>query len=239
MKGIRDILVLSLMVLCVLGLYAFAGSRHHNKNLSDVNISFTDYSNPIVSLENVNKLLIQKEDTLGKPTVENLDLNRSEMRLDAHPMIRTAEVSVDLNGRLHVLVEPRVPIARLMGSTDVYLDQDNKIMPLSSEHTVLVPIVTGFKEAFQEELHLFLMFLNKDALLQPSITQIGFDKNGNVTLGLRAHDTRVYLGELEGFEWKMENFKAMLAKLEKDKTLDQVEKMDLRFNRQVIVVKKS
>jgi cell division protein FtsQ len=207
--------------------------------LADINISFTDYSDPLVSEENVNKLLIQKEDTLGNPYVENLDLNTSEMRLDAHPMIRTAEVSVDLNGRLEVLVEPRMPIARIMGSTDVYLDRDNKIMPLSSEHTVLVPIVTGFKEAYQQELYSFLMFLNQDELLHMGITQVGFDRSANVTLRLRAHALKVQLGKLEGYEWKLQNFKAMLAKLEKDKTVDQIEKIDLRFNHQVIVVKKS
>ncbi len=239
MKGLKDILILVIISLCVLGLYAFAEARHTRRSLTDINISFTDYSDPLISEINVNKLLIQKEDTLGKPYVENLDLNKSEMRLDAHPMIRTAEVSVDLNGRLDVLVEPRVPLARILGTTDVYLDKDNKIMPLSSEHSVLVPIVTGFKEAYQEDLYAFLTDINEDPLLDMAITQVGFDKNGNVTLRLRAHDLKIQLGKLRGYTWKLQNFKAMLAKMEKDKTVDQVEKIDLRFNHQVIVVKKS
>jgi cell division protein FtsQ len=59
-----------------------------------------------------------------------------------------------------------------------------------------------------------------------------------VSLRLRAHNLRVELGKLDGYEWKMSNFKAMLAKLEKDKTVDQIKKIDLRFDHQVIVVKK-
>ncbi|WP_228547252.1 cell division protein FtsQ/DivIB [Nonlabens antarcticus] len=238
MRGLKDILILCLVSLSILGLYAFAGNRHDRLRVNDINISFTDYSNPLISEGNVNKLLIQKDDTLKNSYTENLDLNKSEMRLDANPMIRAAEVSVDLNGKLNVLVEQRTPIARIIGKTDSYLDVDNKLMPLSSEHTVLVPIVTGFKEAYQEELYSFLMYLKADDLLEMGITQIGFDKNGSVSLRLRAHSLKVQMGELKGYEWKMPNFKAMLAKLEKDKTVDSVEKIDLRFDHQVIVVKK-
>jgi cell division protein FtsQ len=238
MKRFKDLLILCVISLTILGLYAFAGKRHEKRKLQDINISFTDYSDPLISVVNVNKLLILKEDTLANPYVENLDLNRSEMRLDANPMIRTAEVSVDLNGQLDVLVEQRVPIARIIGAKDSYLDTDNELMPLSSEHTVLVPLVTGFKKQYQEGLFSFLMFLKEDELLHMTITQIGFDKSGNVSLRLRAHGLRVELGKLDGYEWKMSNFKAMLAKLEKDKTVDQINKIDLRFDHQVIVVKK-
>jgi cell division protein FtsQ len=238
MKRFKDLLILCIISLTILGLYAFAGKRHEKRKLQDINISFTDYSDPLISVVNVNKLLIQKEDTLANPYAENLDLNKSEMRLDANPMIRTAEVSVDLNGQLDVLVEQRVPIARIIGNKDSYLDTDNEVMPLSSEHTVLVPLVTGFKTEYQEKLFSFLMFLRQDELLHMAITQIGFNKNGNVSLRLRAHNLRVELGKLDGYEWKMSNFKAMLAKLEKDKTVDQIKKIDLRFDHQVIVVKK-
>jgi cell division protein FtsQ len=238
MKTFKDLVILCIISLTIFGLYAFAGKRHERRKLQGINISFTDYSDPLISVVNVNKLLILKEDTLANRYTENLDLNKSEMRLDANPMIRTAEVSVDLNGRMDVLVEQRVPIARIISNKDSYLDTDNQLMPLSNEHTVLVPLITGFKTEYQEGLFSFLMFLRQDQLLHMAITQIGFNKNGNVSLRLRAHNLRVELGKLDGYEWKMSNFKAMLAKLEKDKTVDQIKKIDLRFDHQVIVVKK-
>ena len=181
--------------------------------------------------------MIQKEDSVDNRLVEKLDLNRSETRLVADPMIRAAEVSVDLNGRLNVVVEQREPLARLMGSPNVYLDGDNEIMPLSGEHTALVPVVMGFKPEFQDELYEFLIYLGDDELLNAAVTQIVLDSKGNATLMLRSNQMRLKLGKLDKLQSKMTNFKAMLAKVEKDKTVDQIEAMDLRFEDQVVLVK--
>ncbi|KQC34530.1 cell division protein [Nonlabens sp. YIK11] len=183
-------------------------------------------------------MLIQKEDSVDNRLVEKLDLNKSETRLVADPMIRAAEVSVDLNGKLHVMVEQRRPLARLLGGLTVYLDSDNSMMPLSSEHTALVPVVLGFKPEFQEELYEFLVYLENDELLHAAVTQIVLDSKGNATLMLRSNDMRLKLGKLDKLHSKMTNFKAMLAKVEKDKAVDQIKAMDLRFDGQVIVVKK-
>lgn len=238
MKKVTKMLILPLVVILVLALYSFANKRHRNKEVTDIKISFTDYSDPFISETNVNKLLIQKEDSVNNLFVEKLDLNKSESRLVADPMIRTAEVSVDLNGKLQVKVEQRVPIARLMGSENGYLDDDNLIMPLSKEHTALVPVVTGFKPEFQEQLYNFIKFVRKDELLNTAITQIALSNNGNATLMLRSSDMRLKLGKLEQVERKMSNFKAMLAKVEKDNRVSQIKSMDFRFDQQVVVTKK-
>jgi len=239
MKKILKLLILPVVILVILALYSFAGKRHHAREINDIKISFTDYSDPFISEKNVNKLLIVKEDSVKNLLAEKLDLNKSETRLVADPMIRTAEVSVDLNGRLNVVVEQRTPIARLVGSKNMYLDSDNQLMPLSSEHTALVPVITGFQAEFQEQLFDFLEYVRHDELLHIAITQIALSKNGEAVLMLRSHDMRLKMGKLEQVDQKMSNFKAMLAKVEKDKTVDQIKSMDLRYDRQVIVVKKS
>ena len=238
MKRILKLLILPVIIAGILAMYSFANKRHYNREIQDIKISFTDYSDPFISEDNVNKLLIQKEDSVDNRLVEKLDLNRSETRLVADPMIRAAEVSVDLNGRLNVVVEQREPLARLMGSPNVYLDGDNEIMPLSGEHTALVPVVMGFKPEFQDELYEFLIYLGDDELLNAAVTQIVLDSKGNATLMLRSNQMRLKLGKLDKLQSKMTNFKAMLAKVEKDKTVDQIEAMDLRFKDQVVLVKK-
>jgi len=238
MKKVFNILILPVVIAVILALYSFAGQRHFNREMTDIKISFTDYSDPFISELNVNKLLIQKRDSAQNLLAENLDLNKSEERLVADPMIRAAEVSVNLNGQLNVVVEQREPIARLVGNKNEYLDSDNKLMPLSENHAALVPIITGFEAEFQDEVFDFLSYVREDQLLDIAITQIALDKKGNATLLLRSSDMRLEMGRLNKIESKMANFKAMLAKVEKDKTVDQIKKMDLRFDRQVVVVKK-
>ncbi len=238
MKRILIMAILPLVMIVILALYSFAGRRYETKKVESVNISFTDYSDPFISQDNVNKLLIQNQDSVDNLLIEKLDLNRSEGQLVADPMIRTAEVSIDLNGELSVIVEQRKPLARLMGTTTGYLDTDNTIMPLSNEHTALVPLVTGFDTKFQGELFDFLIKLQQDPLLSMAITQVALDKRGKAILRVRSSDMRLKMGRLIHVENKLNNFKAMLAKVEKDKTIDQIESMDLRFDQQVIVVKK-
>ncbi|MEO9954037.1 cell division protein FtsQ/DivIB [Nonlabens sp.] len=238
MHKIKNIIKLVLVIVLVISLYAFASSRYEARKLKDVNITFTDYSDPLISEKNVNKLLIQNGDSIENLTIENLDLNKSELRLVQNAMIRDAEVSVSLDGLLKAVVRPRKPIARIMGKPDSYLDQDNLIMPLSKEHTVNVPLVYGFSENVQDKTFELINFIRNDELLKASFTQIKFDKREEVTLSVRALDFKVKLGRVEKLDHKMINYKAFLTKMQKDKQLGDIKTIDLRFNNQVVVTKR-
>jgi cell division protein FtsQ len=227
-----------LVILLVISLYAFASSRYKNRKLKDISITFTDYSDPLISEKNVNKLLIQNNDTVKNLIIENLDLNKSEWRLVQNAMIRDAEVSVSIDGLLKAVVQPRKPIARIMGKTNAYLDQDNLIMPLSKEHTVNVPLVYGYKKNVQDKTFELINFIKSDELLKASFTQVAFDKRDEVTLSVRAFDFKVKLGKVEKLDHKMVNYKAFLAKMQKDKGLSEIKSIDLRFDNQVVVIKK-
>jgi cell division protein FtsQ len=220
------------------GLFAFASKRHESTKIKSVNISFTEYNDPLISEDNVNKLLIQSMDSVTNLTVENLDLNRSEMQLESNPMIKEAQVSVDLAGQIDVVVEQRVPIARIMDGKRQYLDLDNRLMPLSQEHSVLVPLVTGFKKEIQDELYRLIIYLRNDHLLREAITQIQISSQQDLLLSVRAHDFKIRLGDIKNLDQKMTHFKTMLVKLEREKKLNQVSQLDLRFDHQVVVIQK-
>ncbi|MFT5926140.1 MAG: cell division protein FtsQ [Rubritalea sp.] len=238
MHKFKNIIKLVLVTLLVISLYAFASNRYKLRKLKAVSITFTDYSDPFISEKNVNKLLIQNNDTVKNLIIENLDLNSSEMRLLGNAMIREAEVSVSLDGLLKVVVQPRKPIARIMGNTNAYLDQDNLIMPLSKEHTVNVPLVFGYHKKVQDKTFELINFIKSDELLKASFTQVEFDKREEVTLLVRAFNFKVKLGRVERLEHKMINYKAFIAKMQKDKSLDAIKTIDLRFDNQVVVTKK-
>jgi cell division protein FtsQ len=238
MHKLKNIIKLVLVILLVISLYAFASSRYKNRKLKDISITFTDYSDPLISEKNVNKLLIQNNDTVKNLIIENLDLNKSELRLVQNAMIRDAEVSVSLDGLLKAVVQPRKPIARIMGKTNAYLDQDNLIMPLSKEHTVNVPLVYGYSKSVQDKTFELINFIKNDELLKASFTQVTFDKRDEVSLSVRAFDFKVKLGKVEKLDHKMTNYKAFLAKMQKDNGLSEIKSIDLRFDNQVVVIKK-
>ena len=74
--------------------------------------------------------------------------------------------------------------------------------------------------------------------MNSSFTQIDFDKDQEVTLSVRAFDFKVKLGKVEKLDHKMINYQALIAKMQKDNRLDELKTIDLRFDNQVVVIKK-
>jgi cell division protein FtsQ len=231
-------LFLVLVFALVLGLYAFASHRFKSREVKKIEIKFLGKADPLISEVNVNKLLIQKQDTAHKLFLEKLDLNNCELRLVNNAMIRNAEVSFTLDGELEVVVEQREPIARIMVGGHSYLDHDNKLMPLSVEHSVRVPLVYGFTDQLQDQVYQLMMFLRSDPVLEQSFTLVKIEKDGTFMLTPRAYGFQVDLGSLNDLEVKMEKYKAFVAKMSKDKRLDELKSVDLRYKRQVVTTKK-
>ncbi len=218
--------------------YAFAAHRFEKRKVKDVTISFANDNALFISEKNVNKLLIQNVDSIQSVAVENLDLNKGELRIVENAMVRGAEISVSLDGSVKVVVEQRSPIARLMSPSQMYLDVDNELMPLSQEHTAFVPLVFGYKDSLKNSLFKLVNFINEDEFLKPAVTQISFDKKGEVSLEIRAHDYEVLWGEVDDLDHKAMNYKGFIAKMEKDNRLNQVKTIDLRYKNQVVSIKK-
>lgn len=237
-KRLKYVMLCFLAIILVFSLVAFAGKRHSKRMLKNLNISFVNNYNPIISEETVNKLLIHNIGEVKNQHIETLDLNLSEEILLENPMIRTAEVSVTIDGKMTATIEPKNPVARIVGNPDKYLDSDNSFMPLSSEFSVLVPLVHGFNKAYQNELFELINAIHKDAFLNETITQITLNKQGKVALEMRGYDLVIKFGKIEHIEHKLVNFKTFLAKMEKDKLLDKVSSIDLRYNNQVVVKNK-
>ena len=224
--------------IAVTGFFAFASHRFKSRELNDVSIRFTGNNEPLISLKNVNKLLIQSKDTSEILILENLDLNKSEFRLVENAMIRAAEVSVTLDGRLEAVVEQRKPIARIISDYDQYLDEDNLLMPLSNEHTVRVPLIFGFEEKFQDDIYGLVNDLRSDTLLENAFSSIVIDKQKGYILIPRAYDYEVILGSVKEQKQKLNKYKAFIAKMNRDKQLDKLKTVDLRYKKQVVTTKK-
>jgi cell division protein FtsQ len=234
----KNKLFLGLVLILVMGLYAFASHRFKAREVTKIEVKFLGKADPLISEINVNKLLIQKQDTAQKLYLEKLDLNESELRLVNNAMIRNSEVSVTLDGELEVVVEQREPIARIVGDTHQYLDRDNKLMPLSVEHSVRVPLIYGYTDQAQDQVYELMMFLHSDTVLEQSFSVVNIGPDGSFVLTPRAFSFRVLLGNLENLKTKMEKYKAFMSKMSKDKRLDELKTVDLRYKRQVITTKK-
>ena len=232
---IKAFLLLALVVF----LYAFSSQKNNHRNLSDLTVSFVGTENLYITHETVNKLLIQKDEGITSVPKDILDLNELESALTSNSMIKSAEVYVTVNGQVKAEIEQRKPIARVNTNVSYYIDDEGYYMPLSSNHSARVPLVTGFIDKNQlENVFIIADKIHNDAFLKKHIVEIQQNKEKSINLKTRVLDFEIALGKLEHLDKKINNLKAFYQKAKKDNALINYSKVNLKFENQVVCTKK-
>ncbi|WP_290696157.1 cell division protein FtsQ/DivIB [Lacinutrix sp.] len=222
----------------VVFLFAFSSARNGSRKVVKTTIEFVDEQKPFITHANVSKLLIQNQEPLTSVPKETLDLNVLESVLNANAMIEKAEVFLNINGDFSAKIKQKKPIARVLNSSSYYIDSKGGYMPLSSNFTARVPIVTG--EVLKKNLNAIFVIANiidSDEFLKKNVVEIIQNKNKSIDLKLRQYKFIVQIGKLEHLDKKVNNLKAFYKKAIKDKSLDKYSKVNLQFENQVVCTK--
>ncbi len=226
------------LLLVIMGLYAFSDQRSKMKKVENIQIEFTENQSLYISEGMVNKLLIQNYGSLTNVPKEKLDLNTIEKLIEANKMVKKAEVFLNVDGKLTANIVQRQPIGRIEGNSKFYLDDEGKRMPLSTNYSARVPIITGnITGESLEDVYEILKYINADDFLLKNVIGIHIEDNGNYQLKFRLEQFVVNLGSVDKLEDKFNNFKAFYAKATKDKTLEDYHIVSLEFENQVVCTK--
>lgn len=226
------------LLLVVIGLFAFSNVKNNDRKISEVEIIFEGEDNLFITHETVSKLLIQNHGTVKNVPKETLDLNLLESALNSNPMIKSAQVFVDVNGDLTAEIEQKKPIARVHNSMSYYIDEQGGYMPLSTNYTARVPIVSGNVEKNNlKSVFEMAQKINSDDFLRKHVTQIHQDQDNRLSLRLRQCDFVVFVGDLYNLDKKINNLKAFYKKATKDNILNNYSIVNLQFDSQVICTK--
>jgi cell division protein FtsQ len=220
-------------------LYAFSSTRNLKRTISEPSIKFLGENTLFITQETVSKLLIQNKQRVTSVPKEILDLNGLEIALNSNPMIKHAEVYVAVNGEITAEIIQKKPIARVNSNVSYYIDDQGTVMPLSSNYTARVPLVTGM--IHKDKLNRVFKVAKKvqeDEFLAKHVIEIHQKSSDDILLKLRQYDFYVSLGNTLELEKKINNLKAFYQKALKDKTLDSYSNVNLRFGNQVICTKK-
>ncbi|MBP1839174.1 cell division protein FtsQ/DivIB [Formosa algae] len=219
-------------------LFAFAAVRNGHRKVSEPVIHFGGDDNLYITHENVSNLLIQNEKEVLNLSKEALDLNTLEFALNSNPLIKSAEVYVDVNGMLTADIEQKKPIARVQDATSFYIDDEGGYMPLSSNYTARVPFVVGYIEKNNlSNVFKIAQKVYNDIFLKTHVVEIHQTEDLNVSLKLRQHRFDVYLGDLNQLDKKINNLKVFYKKALKEDTLDDYKTINLQFDNQVVCTK--
>jgi len=227
------------LLVLVTFLFAFSTMRSTQRNVTDFKVNFIGEDNLYITQETVNKLLIQNKQNVTKVAKEILDLNGLETVLNSNPMIKTAQVYLTVNGEVRADVVQRKPIARVSTNASYYIDDEGLFMPLSSNHSARIPLVTGYVEKNNlDNLFKIARKVNNDEFLKTHIVEIHQRIKGTITLKTRVTDFEILVGNLNNLDKKINNLKAFYQKAKKDKTLNKYSIVNLQFDNQVVCTKK-
>lgn len=226
------------LLLIVVFLYAFSNAKNGDRKVAEPRIEFIGDNNLFITHQTVSKLLIQNKEGVKNMPKETLDLNVLETTLNSNNLIASAQVYLNVNGELVAEVKQRKPIARVLSESSYYVDTKGVFMPLSTNYSERVPLVTGTVD----KTDLVVVYnmakkITEDEFLKQHVIEIHQNKDKTIALKLRKCDFEVYVGTLDQLDKKVNNLKVFYQKAMKDKVLDKYKKVNLQFDNQVVCTK--
>lgn len=230
---------LILMFLLVIFLFSFTTKRNNSRKLTKSVVVFVGDSAPFVDQQTVNKLLIENKKDAQSIAKDKLDLNKLEKALNAQEMIEKSDVFVSIDGVLKAVVKQKTPIARVFdGDDSFYIDYEGGRMPLSTNFTARVPLVSGkIKDKNREDLAELFRIIHDDDFLKKNIIGVQIMPNGSLKMLNRNYNFVIDFGGVARMSAKFNNYKAFFQKAVLDSSLYKYNTIDLRFAQQVVCTK--
>ncbi len=228
-----------LFIAIALFLFGFAAQRNDLKEIDKIDLKFTNGDNLFIDYKTVNKLLIQNFGELKSQRKENIILKRLEDALISNEMIEDAEVFLTIEGTIGATIKQRTPIARVNDEgVAYYLDSKGDKMPLSSNYSARVPLLSGLRNNNSKEVYKMAHLIFKDSFLHKQIIGIEINRKDEFSLSTRVGNQKIELGTFDNIDTKIKKLKAFYQKALKDKTLEKYQTINLVYNKQVVCTKK-
>lgn len=233
--NIRLVLMFSLVIF----LFSFTSKRSESRKISKLTVIFVGDNAPFVNQQTVNKLLIENNTDAKSIGKDKLDLNKLEKALNSQEMIEKSEVFVSVDGVLKAVVKQKTPIARVFdGEDSFYIDYEGNTMPLSTNFTARVPLVSGeINKKNSEELAELFRIIHDDAFLKKNIIGVQIMPSGGLRMLNRNYNFQIDFGRTIRMNAKFNNYKAFFQKAVLDSSLYKYKIIDLRFAQQVVCTK--
>ncbi len=227
------------MFALVIFLYSFTSNRNSHRKLKKSEVIFVGENNNFVKQESVNKLLIENSSDVKTIAKDELNLNKLENSINAHPMIQKSEVFVSVDGVLKAVVQQKTPVARVVDEQgSFYIDYEGNTMPLSDNYTARVPLISGENNVKnKKKLSEVLKMIYDDEFLKKNIIGIQVLSDESLLMSNRNFDYQIDFGKMLNEEQKFKNYKAFFQKAVVDSTLYKYKKINLRFTHQVVCTK--
>ena len=255
-SNIRRIILICIWVLAGAGfivlLIAAVNARNHQV-CKGYEIEIRDADKAMfIDKKDVEKVLTASKTIVftNKP-VKSIDLNIIEARLKKESWIRDAEIFFDNNEKLKVIVEQRIPIARMFASAggSFYIDSSGQRMPLSEKLSAKLPVFTNYpinakknrtasERKLIREIKDLSLFLLNDPFWMAQINQIDITPSKDFEMIPTIGNHVIEFGDGTDYEAKFKKLFIFYKQVLSKTGMEKYERIKIQYNNEIIGVKK-
>lgn len=184
---------------------------------------------------------------LENSELASLDVDRMERVLENDPFVKNADVYIDQNNQVHIDIEQREPLVRVLDNhgNNYYLDAAGKKMPPSKNYAARVIVATGNVSPYTPEfrqkrksnlkdLFNLTQALLADEFLASFIQQIHVNNAGDFILVPLIGDQKIVLGPARKLEDKLDRLKIFYKEGMPYEGWRKYETINLKYSGQVV-----
>lgn len=264
MKKFKNILVWVLIITYIVLAMSFVKERRNKILCHNINVSILDsLHNGFITVNDIEDFMHETDmNVIGTP-VTSINTKNIEEQLKKYSSVKNAEVYVTLNGEICVEIDQRNPIVRVINKRgqSYYIDQEGTVMPLSSKYSSHVLVANGNivehfevnrtrdifcdnnKENWEKnrlvcDLFELSNFIYHDEFWKAQVEQIYVNDDYEFELIPRVGAHIIYLGTIDNYKEKFRNLKAFYLQGLNNVGWNKYEKINLKFDNQVICTKR-
>ena len=209
---------------------------NNNRLIEDIDVVIQPNSSFYISTDSIKNSIKRYIYT----TKDSISITKIEDELDKNTFVEKSQVYTMIGHKLFVNVKQKEPVARVITNDSIfYLDKNSNFMSLSKLKSSNVPVVFGFNENSDlKYLTEISLIIKKDEFLNKSISQIFIKDDQKIDLKMRGNNTIIEFGNKDRMINKIQNLKAFYNRSISKNEIDKYKKINLRFENQVVVVKK-
>ena len=239
MKKVLQILKWGMLLSLMVVVLSFANQKQNKQivflNKINIEVSEDKFMTEQIAL----KYIEQHNFNFDSVALSNFYLNELEIAFLQHPAIKNAQVYSNQEGVININLLQRKAVVRIKtDNTDYYLDENGIKMPLSSEYTPRVLVVTGeVNNSKHSSIFSFIEIINKDIFWKSQITQVHFSNN-EVIIIPRVGSQKIHFGTLTDVNKKLGNLYQFYKQAMPVKGWQTYSEISLAYNNQIVCTKK-
>lgn len=258
----KKVIILSIISIIIL-LGVILTIVFHGKQLCKGAFISIKYENasPFVTENDILSIVEKLYPEIKNTKSSDINIELIESNIKSNPYVENAEVSLDLRGKINIMVKQKKPLVRVFPKKgeSYYITYDKKLMPLSKFGNERVIVASGeinqrysslvvLKDYISNDntMDNFILYkiwktamlLNENSFLKALIDQIYINKDNEIEMIPRVGDQLILLGDIDNLDTKFENLEVMYSQGFQKVGWDKYSIINLKFKNQVVCTRK-